>query len=75
VEYKTYLNIQQVYRLCPEAALVCNSQTLLYSFSICGTKTIGFLIERQPELLLGNIGELRSCFGYDQKEKQIEFDF
>jgi hypothetical protein len=79
-EYGTYLNIQRVYRLCPEAVLVRNSRSYLPLHCIVRSRFmdlrgLDFLIDRRPELLLGNIGELRNCFGYDQKQKQIEAAF
>jgi hypothetical protein len=79
-EYGSHLNIQRVYRLCPEAALIRNSRSYLPLHCIVRSRFmdlrgLDFLIDRRPELLLGNIGELRNCFGYDQKQKQIEAAF
>jgi hypothetical protein len=79
VEYGTHLNIQQVYRLCL-AVLVRNSRSYLpLHCVVCSQFTdlrgLEFLSERRPELLLGNIGELRDCFGYDRKQKQIKAAF
>jgi ankyrin repeat protein len=65
-EFGTSVNIEQVYRLCPDAALLRNTRNYLPLHCAALSRTgdpagFDFLVNHRPELLLGNIKEIREC--------------